>query len=1628
MIAKTPVKLITVTLLILSLFLLINVALIAQQKQKNKSSNPAIAWAPDELLVGFSSQTSGMEKASAHKAVGASVMKRYKSVPVHRIRQPKGMSLKEAIKAYKSIPGVRFAEPNYIVSIPKPVKEKTKINNSTSANDPDFALLWGLHNSGQNGGTVDADIDAPEAWDITTGSPDVIVAIIDTGVDYNHPDLAANMWTNTAELNGSPGVDDDNNGFVDDIHGYDFVNDDGDPMDDQYHGTHVAGTIGAVGNNSYGVTGVAWNVKIMALKFLDSGGSGYTSAAIDCVEYATLMGAHLTSNSWGGGGFSQALKDAIEANATLFVAAAGNDSSDNDSYPHYPSSYESPNILSVMSTDNKDLLSSFSNYGRTSVDVAAPGTGIYSTAPGNSYKTLSGTSMATPHVAGLAALLLADNPALNTEELKLRIMLSGDAKASLSGRSLMSNRINAYNALTYTPSTGSLKVTISPPEAVAAGAMWSYDISGQWYNSGETATGVPTGTRSVYFTSIQDWGKPGALAVTISQDQLSEAEGQYFAVWPGPDSFGYVGYTTTVESFEDIESTGSSISFPDNDDSAADIPIGFDFSYYGQNYSSLSVFTNGGISFDPGAFADYTNNPLPDSGSPALFLAPWWEDLYLAGNNYVKYQVLGSAPDRRIIIQWYTSNYDWSEQNHSVKFQVKLYETSGRIVFAYDDVEFGDSSSDNGKLASIGIQNADGSAGLQYGYYGSREPSTDFAIVFSTSQAATGSLQVNITPQGAVDAGAKWSHNLTSQWYNSGQTINNISAESLTISFKDLNGWETPADVSTTVAEGLTTTESAAYTYIPNGNLRVDILPAEAIEAGAMWKLVGTDTWRESGTNIEYLPAGSYTVTFNDVYFWEEPADIPVTVIDAELATAEGTYVPSPSGSVTVDITPSEAVDAGAAWSWLPESAGAGALKNPITWYQSGTTQTTEVGQIKIIYKPLLGWSEPAEATVTVTDGSSETITADYKSSNTTNVWPGPEAYGYQGELDTAGFEDISATGTSGVLDDSDDGSFELPLGFDFPFYPQNSSSSSAGRLQDHNKVHVCSNGFISLEPSYSYSNLPLPNSNAPGPLLAPYWDDLILNSGDSIKYELRGTAPERRMIIQWKVHHYSEYPDPVEFQAILFESGRIEFHYKNVLFDQYGGSVNNGGSATIGIQSSGATSGLQYCFNGSASINNDDSIIITRQDVRESSLTVTITPAEVQSSAGWKLAEAGSVWHGHGETVSGLFEGSTANIIFKDIDNYIAPAIQAVTLVNGENTASGEYLAAGYLTVNISPAEAVSMGGQWRRVGTSAWLNSGTSEKVVTGSYSVEFRSIASWDAPAAQDVTITAANITTVSGSYIPQLGSLKVGIAPQAAIDAGAQWRRYGTTTWLNSGETETDILAGSYYVEFKATPGWGAPANQAVTISKDTLTDPGTFTYTSRTIVTSVPGMTAFPGDLINVDVSINYGDGIDNFAFYLSFDPRYLTFVEPIQKGNLVDNTFLFGGGLHDSSTVVVSAFSDFGSYLYNGPGTLARITFRVAADAPDETVIPLILSNFQNDLSISTASNGSITIVLDCENNLDINGDGFVTPGDALMVLKHYLGTERLTDACQLKKADANGDDAITPGDALIILQTYLGI
>ena len=422
---------------------------------------------------------------------------------LNRVSLPPGLAVRDAVGRYKASGDVEYAEPDFIH-----YADQT----ATAPQDPYYkdGTLWGLNNTGQNSGTIDADVDEPEAWKVTTGGdPGVVVAVIDSGVDYKHPDLDQNIWRNPDT--SAP-----------DVHGYDFYNDDADPIDDNGHGTHVAGTIAAE-NNSAGVVGVNWTAKIMPLKFLGSTGSGSTSNAIRAVDYAVTKGAKLSNNSWGGGGYSQALYDAIKRANTagsLFVAAAGNGGSDgvgdnNDITPHYPSSYDLDNIVAVASTTRTDAMSGFSNYGLKSVDLAAPGSSIYSTLPGNTYGSKSGTSMATPHVSGALSLLLSKDSTLTHTAAKAAILSSGDKLSALAGKVASEGRMNTSRLVGgETPDVTPPTVTATSPTSGASGVARNTSVTATFSEAIDPAT-----LTSSTFTLVKDGTTtPLSAKVTLSPD------------------------------------------------------------------------------------------------------------------------------------------------------------------------------------------------------------------------------------------------------------------------------------------------------------------------------------------------------------------------------------------------------------------------------------------------------------------------------------------------------------------------------------------------------------------------------------------------------------------------------------------------------------------------------------------------------------------------------------------------------------------------------------------------------------------------------------------------------------------------------------------------------------------------------------------------------------------------------------------------------------------------------------------------------------------------------------------------------------------------------------------------------
>jgi hypothetical protein len=587
----------------------------------------------------------------------------------------------------------------------------------------------------------EAHIHAPAAWDITTGSKDVVVAVVDTGVDYTHVDLAANMW-HSADCNND-GRDDDGNGYTDDCYGIDTFNKDANPIDTIGHGTHVAGTIGAVGNNGIGVTGVAWNVSIMALKFMDASSGavrGTVADAIACLQYVQTMkdrGVNIVAvnASWGGDDFSQALYDAIKAlmqRGILVIAAAGNDAQNLDKDPYYPASYLLPNVIAVAAATADDGMAWFSNWGDHSVHVAAPGVQIWSTVLRNGYDVSSGTSMAAPHVTGVAALLKAQDQNRDWRAIKNLLISAGDPQPSFTETTIGGNRLNAHRALTCTdapvlarlsPTRNALSVPSGTPVTLSVLNINCATPQGQ-----VTVT-VNPGNQHVI---LKDDGQLG--------DQAAN-DGQYTALWTPPAlgtyTFDFPGgdrvtvevlpiYNYATEPFNWRMITGNNLNLATN--GYAEVTLPFQIHLGPKRFSTVFVRSDGTLSFtdrlNPSGLS--MSEPIPD-GVNATLLAPMWVvglEPRRGTNQNVFVEVRSTAPTREVVIEWRDVGlYSWwCGTAATVRFQVVIPEArsgeSSEFLFNYADTIFGGgcSGADRGNWATVGVQVAP-DLGTQFSFH-----------------------------------------------------------------------------------------------------------------------------------------------------------------------------------------------------------------------------------------------------------------------------------------------------------------------------------------------------------------------------------------------------------------------------------------------------------------------------------------------------------------------------------------------------------------------------------------------------------------------------------------------------------------------------------------------------------------------------------------------------------------------------------------------------------------------------------------------------------------------------------------------------------------------------------------------
>lgn len=670
----------------------------------------------NQLLVRFRNASAEQIAVQLHSRAHARAVRRYTTLPgLQLVQLDPGVDFQTALNTYRSDPSVFYAEPNYI---------RKALDNTP--NDTYFHDLWNMHNTGQpilfpyppntgpTAATPGADIHALEAWGVTTGSSSVVIGLVDTGIDVHHEDLAANVYQNTADC-FNDGIDHDGNGYVNDCYGWNTLDGNNDVSDIVDHGTHVAGIMGAVGNNGIGVTGVNWSAKIITCKFLGVNG-GTDDGAIGCMNYIATMkdrGVNIvaTNNSWGGYGYSQALYDSIDSlrqRGILVIAAAGNESNDNDGlYPLYPASFALDNVISVAANDFTDAQSYYSNFGTHSVSISAPGDYILSTTPNNTYSIYSGTSMATPHVTGVAALLKAQDLTRDFKAIRNFILSGGDVQPKVA-TSITHSRLNAFNSVTCQ------NRTVSAPLQPQSSPMFASSGKPLAVSMLNINCGAPAGAPAVTVN-------PGGQNIAFHDDGVAPDQdandgiysGQWTPAQSGLFSLSFPGgqqiqvaadpYSASSADYTYRNFTGTNLQLTDNNYALIQPP--FPISFAGGAYAEIVVSDNGYISFD--SIVPSRAATLPYQYANTL-IAPFWDNLVPTATGNVYWTVNGTAPNQELVIEWRNMSHFGckTDGTETVTFQVVLFENTTDILFNYANTVFGGTctASNNGATASAGVQ------------------------------------------------------------------------------------------------------------------------------------------------------------------------------------------------------------------------------------------------------------------------------------------------------------------------------------------------------------------------------------------------------------------------------------------------------------------------------------------------------------------------------------------------------------------------------------------------------------------------------------------------------------------------------------------------------------------------------------------------------------------------------------------------------------------------------------------------------------------------------------------------------------------------------------------------------------
>ena len=1135
------------------------------------------------------------------------------------VELPEEVSPDTAIFRLSNTPEILYVERDYIY-----YKDQVHTDTPIIPTDPYFDRLWGLHNENCQckdprlpeglDPVDDADIDAPEAWSVHTGTGEVVVAIIDTGCYIYHPDLYDNIWVNEAEMNGKPGIDDDGNGYIDDLWGWNFYSDDNSVFDpdqrDTYgylndeHGTHCAGTIGAIGNNLVGVTGISWNVRIMPLKFIGPLG-GRASDAILAFQYAADMGADIISCSWGGGAYSQALKDAIEATGKLVVCAAGNDGQNTDIDPHYPSSYDLKNIISVAAMMQNEMPCRYPDwwstcYGATSVDLFAPGGYILSTlppdpvpsTPAEHYGFFYGTSMATPHVSGAAALLRSlyrDMPLYPTKlvgesetTIKDLILDSVDVFPQYEGLAATSGRLNIANAIAR---GGALAISIeadplwgaAPLEVsfVATATSDAGEILDKWWNFGDgnetvhewetihtyeeegvydasfhavniqgfeaSATAKITVSSSlpqieVSPTEIQtevEWGETSDKIITISN--LGEGDLTYTAeivlagmidrsgtVGPigelrsgGPDRHGYFWIDSdesgvVAPEWFDISEIGTEVVLGGDDSVIVD--LSFEFPFYGDVKDSVRISSNGYLTFGESGGA-HNNSPIPHTRQPNDLIAIFWNNLEpQKGDGKVFYY----GDDEKFVVQYEAVPCLWTDGG-PYTFQAILT-PEGIITYLYKTM-----SGTRLDKATIGIENADGTVGLQVAY--NEDYVHDNLAVFLMPSWVTLDKTSGTVVPGASDV-------LTATFAADNLPQGTWKAM-IAIHSND------PADPQVDID-----TFMFAKSVIPPAIRSISADPwAGSAPLAVQFSAVSEDIDGEI-VAIEWdFGDGSDRVTgiLAPLHTYEVEGEYTATLMitDDDGFTAESSVV------IVVQDLPEASVDPGEFCQTMRAHR-----------RRTKTLTVTNTGSAALMFDAeACMWGVPAADAENVPFGAG-----------------GPDDFGYvwsdsdEPEGPTFDWVEISEVGTR--LDLSGDDSRVVELPFDFTFYGDVKKS-----------MRICFDGYLTFGAQGTNGTPdPIPDPDYPNDMLAVYWYPQYLpetpeDGGVFCYYD----AADDRFIVEWKdVRRSKTRKGSYTFQAILYPDGRIVYQYLDIRFE----SNLYAKRGTIGIENATGTDGLKVLHN----------------------------------------------------------------------------------------------------------------------------------------------------------------------------------------------------------------------------------------------------------------------------------------------------------------------------------------------------------------------------------------------------------------------------------------------------------------